>query len=104
MTPREMRDLRERLGWSRVELARRLEVSSSRLADYEVGQSRNKPPQPAPIPKTVELACRWLEEHARPLSPEEKVAPWSDDRNWPQYSGPPIDDHREAIYDEPRGQ
>jgi hypothetical protein len=103
MTPQDMIAFRARMGWSRDELARRLDISSSRLIDYEVGQTRTKPPRPAPIPRTVELAVRWLEEHTRPLSPEEKPVLWSDDRNWPQYSGPPIDDSREAIYDEPRG-
>jgi transcriptional regulator with XRE-family HTH domain len=104
MTPQDLKDFRARMGWSREELARQLEVSSSRLDDYERGETRSNPSRPAPIPKVVELACRWLEEHARPLSPEGKAALWSDDRNWPQYSGPPIDDSREAIYDEPRGQ
>jgi transcriptional regulator with XRE-family HTH domain len=103
MTPQDMIQLRARLGWSRDELARRLELSPSRLADYEAGQTRTKPPRPAPIPKVVELALHWLEEHARPLTPEEKAALWSDPGYLPQYSGPPIDDSRAAIYEPPRG-
>jgi transcriptional regulator with XRE-family HTH domain len=74
MTPQELKSLRTRLGWSRDDLSRRLEISPSRLADYETGQTRTKPPRSAPIPKVVELACRWLEEHARPLDLEEWLA------------------------------
>lgn len=103
MTPQELKDFRARMGWSRDELARRLEISPSRLMDYELGQTRTTPPRPAPIPKTVELALRWFEEHNRPLTPEEKAARWADTVYLPLYSGPPIDDSRDALYDPPRG-
>ena len=103
MTPQDIIALRTRLGWSRNQLARRFEISPSRLIDYETGRTRGNPPRPAPIPKVVELACKWFEEHERPLTPEERAERWSDSRFWPQYSGPPIDDRREAIYKEPRG-
>ena len=103
MTPQDLKDFRARLGWSREELARRLDLSPSRVNDYELGQTRSKPPRPAPIPTVVELALRWLEEHARPLSAEEKAARWADAVRLPVYPGPPIDDRREALYDPPRG-
>lgn len=103
MTRQDLSALRVRLGWSREQLARRLDLSVSRLIDYEAGETRGNPRRRAPIPKMVELALRWLEEHERPLSPAERAALWSDDRNLPLYSGPPIDDRREALYDEARG-
>ena len=104
MTPQDMIALRARFGWSRDELARRLGISSSRLIDYEAGQTRTNPPRPAPIPKVVELACHWLEEHARPLSPEEKAALWRDTRHLPRREGPRLDVSRAAIYGPPRGR
>ena len=103
MTPQDMIQLRARLGWSRDELARRLELSPSRLADYEAGQTRTKPPRPAPIPKTVELALRWLEEHSRPLTVEEKIAVLRDTRHLPRHEGPRLDVSRAAFYGPPRG-
>ena len=50
------------MGWDRAELARRLEISVSRLADYELGHTRGKNPQKAPIPRLVELACAYQRE------------------------------------------
>jgi transcriptional regulator with XRE-family HTH domain len=64
MTPQDLIAFRARKGWDRTELARRLEISTSRLADYELGHTRGKNPQTAPIPRVVELACAWLGEHA----------------------------------------
>jgi DNA-binding transcriptional regulator YiaG len=63
MTPQELTEFRSRMGWSQAELGRRLELSPSRLADYETGFTRGRARRPAPIPKAVELACAWLEEH-----------------------------------------
>jgi hypothetical protein len=59
MTPQELTEFRSRMGWSQAEL----ELSPSRLADYETGFTRGQARRPAPIPKAVELACAWLEEH-----------------------------------------
>ena len=98
MTPQELKAYRKRLGWSREELARRLDVSPSRLMDYELGHTRTATPRPAPIPIVVELACRWLEAHARPLTPEEKAARWRDTRHLPQHTGPRLDVSRAALY------
>jgi transcriptional regulator with XRE-family HTH domain len=103
MTAQEMIDFRARMGWTQSELARQLELSHSRVSDYELGHTRSKPPRPAPIPKVVDLACRWLEEHARPLTPEEKAALWREVSHLPRYEGPPIDDSREALYEDERG-
>jgi len=107
MTHQELLDFRTRLGWSLAELGRRLQISPSRLADYETGHTRGRARRPAPIPKVVELACRWLEheeDRKRPLSPLERAALW---RNF--LSGLPqiehvVDDRREAIYDPDRGR
>jgi transcriptional regulator with XRE-family HTH domain len=106
MTPQDLIALRARLGWDRTELARQLGISPSRLKDYELGQTRGEPPRPAPIPKLVELACRWLEEHTppQPLTPKQKAALWSDPAAWPRYDGPPLPEDvfsRENLYDEP---
>ena len=89
------------MGWDRAALARRLEISASRLADYELGHTRGKNPQPAPIPKLVELACAWLGEHEgnnRPLTPAERAALWRDFiANVPMVDHV-IDDSRDGIY------
>jgi transcriptional regulator with XRE-family HTH domain len=101
MTPQELIGLRARLGWDRTKLARRLGISPSRLADFERGRSRGKNARSAPIPKVVELACRWLDEHERrqrPLTPTERAALWRDDSRWPQV-GHVIDDSRNGVYD-----
>jgi transcriptional regulator with XRE-family HTH domain len=105
MTPQDLIAFCARMGWGRAELARRLEISASRLADYERGHSRGNNSQPAPIPRLVELACAWLGEHEgknRTLTPAERAALWRD----PSYL-PAIDavvaDSREALYDPPRG-
>jgi hypothetical protein len=91
-------------------LAKQLGLSPSRLADYEFGATRTDPPRPAPIPKVVELACRWFAEHVqpRPLTREEKIALWRDDSQWvSRHPGPPLADEmmtREGIYgDSERG-
>jgi transcriptional regulator with XRE-family HTH domain len=55
MTPQDLIAFRARMGWNRAELARRLEISASRLTDYELGHTRGKSPKPAPIPRLVEL-------------------------------------------------
>jgi transcriptional regulator with XRE-family HTH domain len=100
MTPPELKALRASLGWDRAKLARRLGISSSRLADFESGRSRGKNSQPAPIPLVVELACRWIEEHEggqRPLTPAERAALWRDDALWPRVEHV-VDDSRDALY------
>jgi transcriptional regulator with XRE-family HTH domain len=60
MTPQDLITFRTREGWSRAELGRRLDVSASRIHDYELGTTRGAQPRPAPIPKVVELACHYL--------------------------------------------
>lgn len=94
------------MGWGRAELARRLEISASRLADYELGHTRGNNPQPAPIPKLVELAGAWLSENEgkkRPLTPAERAALWREFvANLPKVDHV-IDDSRDALYDPPCG-
>ncbi|MGH7065069.1 MAG: helix-turn-helix domain-containing protein [Stellaceae bacterium] len=100
MTPRELVELRARLGWDRTALARRIEISPSRLADFERGHGRGKNSRPAPVPRVVELACRWIEEHEggrRPLTPAERSALWCEDRHWPR-ADHVIDDSRNGLY------
>jgi transcriptional regulator with XRE-family HTH domain len=104
MTPQELLALRTRLRLTRDELARQLDISPSRLADYEGGQTRTKPPRPAPIPRVVEFACRWLEGQAPSLGPAEKAAQWRDFvASLPKVSAV-VDDRREALYAPPRGR
>ena len=91
------------MGWSLAELSRRLELSPSRVADYETGFTRGRERRPAPIPKVVELACAWLEEHERgeqPLSAAEWLALL---RRLAISDEVLEDDSREAIYETPRG-
>jgi transcriptional regulator with XRE-family HTH domain len=96
---------RARMVWDRAELARRLKISASRLADFELGHTRGKNPQPAPIPRLVELACAWLGEHEgknRMLTPAERAALWRDTSYLPAIDAV-VDDSREALYEPPRG-
>jgi transcriptional regulator with XRE-family HTH domain len=103
MTPQELTEFRTRMGWSQAELGRRLELSPSRLADYETGFTRRRERRPAPIPKTVELACAWLEEH------EGKKQPLADTEWFALLRSLAVsdkvieDDSREAIYSPQRG-
>ena len=88
------------MGWDRTKLAQRLGISASRLADFERGCSRGKNSRPAPIPRAIELACRWLDElegAQRQLTPAERAALWRDDSLWPQVDHV-IDDSRDGIY------
>jgi transcriptional regulator with XRE-family HTH domain len=101
MTPQELIAFRTRMGWNRRELANRLDISVSRLVDYELGHTRGKHPKPAPIPRLVELACAWLGEHeekVQQLSPAQRAALWRE----LVASGPKvhhiIDDSRDGIY------
>jgi transcriptional regulator with XRE-family HTH domain len=106
LTPQDLIAFRARMGWRRVELARRLDISASRLADYELGHSRGKNPQPAPIPRLVELACAWLGEQGgenRPLTPVERAALWREFLETVPKVDHVIDDSREALYEPPRG-
>jgi transcriptional regulator with XRE-family HTH domain len=102
MTPQELTEFRIRMGWSQAELGRRLELSPSRLADYEAGFTRGQGRRPAPVPKVVELACAWLAEHEgkQPLSDSEWLALL---RSLAVSDGVIDDDSREAIYGKPRG-
>jgi transcriptional regulator with XRE-family HTH domain len=103
MTPQQLTEFRTRMGWSLAELGRRLGLSPSRLADYEAGFTRGQERGPAPIPKVVELACAWLEEHEgkqQPLSDAEWLALL---RGLAVSGGVIADDSREAIYSTPRG-
>ena len=105
MTPQDLIAFRDRMGWNRAELARRLEISASRLADFELGHTRGKNPQAAPIPRLVELACAWLGEHEekrRVLTPAERAALWRDTSYLPAIDAV-VDDSRDALYDPPRG-
>jgi transcriptional regulator with XRE-family HTH domain len=60
MTAEELLALRKRLGWSKAEMARRLDISVSRLTDYEVGHTRGPKERPAPIPRLFEYALKYL--------------------------------------------
>jgi transcriptional regulator with XRE-family HTH domain len=106
MTPQELIAFRARMGWSRAELARRLDISTSRLADYELGHTRGANPQPAPIPRLLEFACAWLDEHEgmnRRLSPAERAALWRNFLGTLPKVEHVVDDSRDGLYyDHPR--
>jgi hypothetical protein len=105
VTPQDLIAFRARMGWGRVELARRLDISASRLADYELGHTRGKNPLPARIPRLVALACAWLGEHEgnnRSLTPAERAALWRDTSYLPPIDAV-VDDSRDALYEPPRG-
>jgi transcriptional regulator with XRE-family HTH domain len=74
MTPSELQDFRARMGWSQAELARQLGLSMSRIVDYELGATRGKARRPAPIPRVVELAIRYLGSEQAPLSSDGRAA------------------------------
>jgi hypothetical protein len=103
MTPQEFIAFRKQLGWSLATLSRHIGITSSRLPDYETRYTRGKEKKPAPIPRVVELAFKWLEHEHRLLTPAERAARL---RNF--LAGMPrvdhvIDDRREAIYEPDRG-
>src|SRR5215813_13863788 len=103
MTPQQLTEFRIRMGWSQAELGRRLELSPSRLADYEAGFTRGRGRRAAAIPKVVELACAWLEDHEgkkQRLSNAEWLALL---RSLAVSDRVLQDDSREAIYSPPRG-
>ena len=103
MTPQELIVFRKQLGWSLATLSRHIGITASRLADYETGHTRGKNKKPAPIPRVVELACKWLEHEHRPLTPAERAARWRDFLAGMPRVDHVIDDHREAIYEPDRG-
>jgi transcriptional regulator with XRE-family HTH domain len=103
MIPQELTEFRTRMGWSQAELGRRLELSPSRLADYETGFTRGRARRPAPIPKAVELACAWLEEHEGKKQPLADAAWLALLRSLAVSDGVIEGDSREAIYSPPRG-
>lgn len=70
MTGAEMRCLRRRLRISQTELGKALDMAQSQISDYE-NQRNRKLGTPLAIPRTVELACRWLEEHWPTLEKEQ---------------------------------
>lgn len=65
MTGAEFTAWRQRLGLYRTDAAQLLDVSVSRLLDYERGSTRGSG-RPAPIPRVVELACKYLEDVLTP--------------------------------------
>jgi transcriptional regulator with XRE-family HTH domain len=65
MSGAEVREFRNKLGWSQQKLATELGMSVSRIVDYERGTARGTG-RPVVIPKVVELALEALEaRHAR---------------------------------------
>jgi transcriptional regulator with XRE-family HTH domain len=101
MTPHDLMKFRTRMGWDRAELASQLAISASRVADYEAGRTRGKHSRPAPIPKVVELACRYLGGERAPLSKEEWIARLRDVSHLPRRETPLPDEaiSREKLYD-----
>lgn len=63
MTGADFLAWRKRLGFTRAAAAKALGISPSRIQDFEAGQTRGKPPVPAPIPKAIEMACAYIESH-----------------------------------------
>lgn len=59
MTGAELRDLRSRLGLSQDQLAQALGVSRSQVVNWEQGRDRHTG-RPAPVPRAIELAVRYL--------------------------------------------
>ncbi len=56
MTPEQFKAWRTRMGFSQSRAAEALGISRSSVINYEAGEHRGDG-RPAPIPKTVELAC-----------------------------------------------
>lgn len=104
MTPTELQTFRQQRGWTRIELARRLEISVSRLKDYELGHTRTTPPRPALIPRAIVDAVTELAQATRPLSTAEKLALLYDTQHLPRrpHGACPVD--RSVFYGAPRGR
>ena len=77
MTSQDLREFRKRMGWIQTELANALEVSLRTLARWE---------NEGGIPKTVELAVKYIEERYPPSKPKELIEedPFFDDFFRPQ--------------------
>ena len=105
MTPHEFQSFRARIGWGQAELARQPGLSASRIRDYERGRSRGKDGRPAPIPKAVELAVRYLGGEPAPPAAEERIALLRNTAHLPRRKAPLAGKalRREAFYDLPRG-
>jgi len=105
MTSQEFVAFRRRLGWSLKTLGGHLGMHPSRLADFETGHSRGKVKKPAPIPRVVELACKWLgHEEAQkrpPANDEQWEALLRDTAHLPVVEHPPLDLSRDGIYGAP---
>jgi transcriptional regulator with XRE-family HTH domain len=56
MTPEQLEAFRARLGWTRRQLGRELGISQDRLRRLMDGK--------VAIPRSIELACRWLSGNA----------------------------------------
>jgi hypothetical protein len=61
MTPHDLKEFRDRMGWSQQQLANHLHISKSRIQDYERGWTRGPTPRRATIPYLIDLACATLE-------------------------------------------
>ena len=61
MSPDQFRAWRHRLNLTQAQAAELLDISVSRLADYERGMTVHAVQRPAPIPRVVALACAALE-------------------------------------------
>jgi len=103
MTRKSLSPFAKQLGWSLATLSRHIGITASRLADYKTGHTRGKDKKPAPIPRVVELACKWLEHEHRPLTPAERAARWRDFLAGMPRVDHVVDDRREAIYEPDRG-
>jgi predicted transcriptional regulator len=68
MNAHDLMEFRQRMGWSQQQLANQLQISKSRIQDYEAGWTRGAGPRRAPIPYLVELACETLERRAAATS------------------------------------
>jgi hypothetical protein len=102
MTAAELLSFRRRMGWSRQALGEALGISPSRIRDFEVGHSRGRNPQPAPIPKVVDLACRYLGGERAPKTDAEWLALWDDTANLPadRPQLPGAAGRRESFYED----
>jgi len=65
MTPDDFKAWRKAMGWNQTEAAEALGLSLGTIGNYERG-SRREDGRPAPVPRTVALACAAVAAGLRP--------------------------------------
>lgn len=70
MTNEEFYDWRISLGWSRARVAKELGISPATVQLYERGARFDRDMDQVPVPRAIELACRYISKLANTPFPQ----------------------------------